>query len=144
MLQFWHLPLADKSLLIRVAMLLVTTIVGLRILPFRFVCRLISSFRSHGLRRRRDVDPPVEKVIWAVNLLSSRIPAATCLAKALTTLALLGRYGQPGSLRFAVAKSTNGKLEAHAWVENERRVLIGELSDLSRFVVLSPSKDINL
>jgi len=59
-------------------------------------------------------------------------------------MVLLGRRGYPASLRFAVAKDERGKLQAHAWVENERHVIIGDLKDLSRFVVLSPSKEITL
>jgi Transglutaminase-like superfamily len=48
----------------------------------------------------------------------------TCLAKALAGRALMERYGHAGELRIGVRKS-EGKFEAHAWLECENDVLIG-------------------
>ena len=48
----------------------------------------------------------------------------TCLSKALTGKALMARYGHPGELCIGVAK-TDGKFEAHAWLECEQNVVIG-------------------
>jgi hypothetical protein len=53
----------------------------------------------------------------------------TCLSKALAGKAVLARYGHFGELCIGV-KKTNGKFEAHAWLECENgacddKVLIG-------------------
>jgi len=139
-----QLSFVEIMLLARVALLLTTVSVTLRILPFRVIARMVSTLGTYRTRRTKTSQQSIEKVVWAVSLLSRYIPGATCLTQALTTMVLLGRRGYPASLRFAVAKDERGKLQAHAWVENERQVIIGDLKDLSRFVVLSPSKEITL
>jgi hypothetical protein len=48
----------------------------------------------------------------------------TCLAEALASKALLARYGHSGELCVGVLK-TDGKFEAHAWLECENHVLVG-------------------
>jgi hypothetical protein len=44
----------------------------------------------------------------------------------------------PRSLRIGVAKGEAGKLEAHAWVESQGRIVIGGLRDLPYFTPLPP------
>jgi len=140
-----RLPASDKWLLFTTTILLTAIVVGLHVVPFRLMSRLVANSRKSGppryLERRKSSS---ERVVWAVNLMSSYVPGATCLAKAFATIVLLERQGESGDLRFAVAKNKSGKLEAHAWVEQESKILIGQLADLSRFVVLSSSKEINL
>jgi hypothetical protein len=45
-------------------------------------------------------------------------------------------------LRIGVSKGVKGNLRAHAWVESQGSVVIGELADLSGFSVL-PSLERN-
>lgn len=54
----------------------------------------------------------------------------------LATQHLLALYGYGAQLRIGVAKVASGKLEAHAWVEYQGKVIIGELQDLSTFTPL--------
>ena len=80
----------------------------------------------------------IEKLIWAVNVSSRYMPGnVKCLARALTTEVLLDCNGYSSSLRIGVAKEKTGKLEAHAWIESQGRVLIGGLRDLKRYKTLS-------
>lgn len=78
----------------------------------------------------------VGKIIWTVNAASRYMPGVKCLARALTTQVIMSRHGLSGQLRIGVAKTERGKLEAHAWVEYQGRVAIGNLQDLSRFIPL--------
>lgn len=79
----------------------------------------------------------IEKLIWTVNVSSRYMPGnVKCLARALTTDVLLNCNDYPSSLRIGVAKEKVGKLEAHAWVESQGRVLIGNLRDLERYRIL--------
>ena len=55
------------------------------------------------------------------------VPAATCLPQALAAEALLTRGGLPADLRIGVMKEASGKLLAHAWVESDGRVVVGDL-----------------
>jgi hypothetical protein len=78
----------------------------------------------------------VKRVAWSVRVGARFVPSATCLTQALTTMVILGRFGQPASLRIGVAKDEKGKLQAHAWVESRGKIIVGRLPDLSRFSVL--------
>ncbi len=50
--------------------------------------------------------------------------------------------GQPADLRIGVAKSAEGRLEAHAWVEICGQIVFGDLPDLSRYKALSPLDEV--
>ncbi len=69
----------------------------------------------------------------AVRRASRLVPGATCLPQALTTRVMLERHGIPNELLIGVAKTDDGTLEAHAWIEVDDKVIIGNLNDLSRF-----------
>lgn len=69
----------------------------------------------------------------AVRRASRLVPGATCLPRALATRVMLERRGIPNALRFGVAKSAAGELEAHAWIEVDGRVVVGDLPDLERY-----------
>jgi hypothetical protein len=51
---------------------------------------------------------------------------------------LLARIGQPAALRIGVARSEEGRFQAHAWVESQGRIVVGKLPDLRRYAVLPP------
>jgi hypothetical protein len=69
---------------------------------------------------------PVHKLIWAVQTISNYIPQATCLTKALTAQKLLKKYGYSSQIKIGVGKNINGEFEAHAWVEYDGKVVVGE------------------
>jgi hypothetical protein len=61
---------------------------------------------------------------------------AKCLARALVCQVLMARRGYSPELRIGVAKSQEGTLEAHAWIESQGQVVIGDLKELPRFTQL--------
>lgn len=77
----------------------------------------------------RDCTP--RQIAWAVRLASRYVPDATCLPQALATHLLLSRHGHPSCLRIGVASGP--KFEAHAWVECDGSIVIGEVGGLDRF-----------
>lgn len=77
------------------------------------------------------VDPAL--VTLAVRRASRVIPASTCLPQALATYSMLTRRGILAEVRIGVAKDGRRGFEAHAWVELDGAVLIGQLRDLHRF-----------
>ena len=60
-----------------------------------------------------------------------------CLARALTAAVLMNIYGIPHQIKIGVAKGENGQIEAHAWVNSQGRVVVGNLPDLSRYAPMS-------
>lgn len=76
-------------------------------------------------------------LVWAVERSARLVPAASCLTKALALRWLLAKSGQECTIRIGVAKSAEGSVEAHAWVIQNEKVLIGgENSEHIKFVPL--------
>jgi Transglutaminase-like superfamily len=144
-LKFLQLPFGHQKLLFQALVVVGLIRIGLWMLPFRTVMRGLS------VLTRRDVPESLEgttaeqdldnRVGWRVKTVSRWIPGATCLTQALATQMLLSRRGQESDLRIGVAKGEGGKLEAHAWVELNGKVIIGKLPDLYRYVnITHPAK----
>jgi hypothetical protein len=124
----------DRQLLIQVLLLMSAIRLGLWLLPFRILRRWLNRL-SHPQPGLRTVT--IERVVWAVEVVSHFMPGGVmCLARALTTQILLSWQGYLTQLRIGVAKTQAGQLEAHAWVESQGQIIIGELADLARFTPL--------
>lgn len=136
--KFLCLSPADRGLLVKAAFLLVAIRLGLWLLPFRTLRRLLSIRTRAPIKSPEADQSSLRRVVWGVKATSRYVPAATCLTQAWAAQVLLCRLGHPTRLRIGVAKSKGGKLEAHAWVESQDEIVIGHLADLSRFTVLPP------
>ena len=54
------------------------------------------------------------------------MPRATCLVQALSTQILLGRHGHAGKVHIGVALDPELGFRAHAWVESQGKILVGD------------------
>jgi hypothetical protein len=83
---------------------------------------------------------PVERlgeVVWAVKRVSrSWSTTLTCLPQAIAVHSILARRRWHSRLEIGVARNAAGEFEAHAWVELDGRVIIGQVPDLERFTRL--------
>ena|SRR5437762_93144 len=91
---------------------------GLWILPWRVVSRT-----PVVLDRRSSLSP--EQSSAAVRHVSRYVPFATCLAQALALRRLLARHGCVSVLNLGVRNPPGGRLQAHAWLEADGRVILG-------------------
>jgi len=119
---FLKLTFEDKCILIKSFFLLWVIRIMLWILPFSVIQKVISRFtavsgESHAI--------PLEKLTWAVAVMSRYVPKATCLTRALTAQILLAGQNYDSNLKIGVSKS-NGKFEAHAWLEADNKIVLGE------------------
>ncbi len=80
-----------------------------------------------GAARKPPTTVPVttSQVVQSVELASLFVPRATCLVKALVAQVRLARLGCAAELRIGVRRSAEGKIEAHAWLESDGRVIYG-------------------
>ena len=108
---------------------------GLWQLSFAHLRKFLAFFSHRTISINSDRQIEVDCIVWAVNKSSQYMPGVKCLARALTTEVLMYQYGHQPQLRIGVAKRS-GKIEAHAWVESQGQVLIGQLQDLWQFKVL--------
>lgn len=68
----------------------------------------------------------MDRLIWAMNTAGRTVlNARGCLPLAIATQYWLSRCGVPADLKIGVRRDASGDLEAHAWVEQGGRVLIG-------------------
>lgn len=136
LLKFLSLPPNDRFTLIKAFILLITIRMMLYFLPFSLWRYLLIS-REHLPAKMWEKDQAfVSRVVWAVKVASRLNPGVKCLAQAMATKVLLVHHGCPAYLRIGIAKSEDEKLEAHAWVESEGKVLIGSIRDLSGYTPL--------
>lgn len=135
---FFRLPARERRFLLKVTGLVTLIRLGLWFLPFRVVRRWLDRVPSPTI-----ISPPsnsaiVSRIVWAVELTSAYIPQATCLTQALAAQTLMKRRGYPTRLRLGVIKNDAGKLEAHAWVEWQGKIIIGGEDSPTRFATFSP------
>jgi len=136
--KFLSLRPRDRALLINATLLLAIAKLGLRLLPFQTLRRLLSKLeRAETPPQFASPALPLQKIVWAVEVASRYIPGGEkCLPRALVAHNLLVRQGFAAQLRIGVAKDAQGQLEAHAWVESQGKVAIGRIRNWERFVPL--------
>ncbi|MEC4895589.1 MAG: lasso peptide biosynthesis B2 protein [Oscillatoria sp. PMC 1051.18] len=135
--KFLRLSFPEKQLLLQAGFLLGLVKLGLLLLPFGKLRQTLAFFSQTKQNHAASID----QIVWAVKISSCYLPGgAKCLAKALTAQILMKRSGYFPELRIGVIKE-KGKLQAHAWIEHEGKVAIGNLTNLSEFTLL-PSLEI--
>ena len=128
--RFLSLPAADRVLLVRALGWVACARAALWFVPFTRLRVAADRLRASSLRRRTDP----ARVAWAVERAARAVPRATCLSQAIAADAMLRRAGRTPTLRIGVAKE-GADLEAHAWLELDGAVLVGD-HDLHRYTPL--------
>ncbi len=142
--KYFYLSLSDKGLLVKSAFLVIAIRLGLSLFSFKRILKLVDIENNNfsGIKNKNRVS--LDRITWSVETCGRYIPKTTCLIKALTAQVLLTRYGYQSKLHIGVAKNGDKNLDAHAWVESQGNILIGNLKDLSKFAPLSTLKDYKL
>ena len=139
LLKFLRMPGGDGRLVFRVALLLLATRVGLAVFGYKRLRGAFVHFSSPPNVNRRSPLEDVDRVLWAVRKVGSRLLGdRRCLTEAMVTQLLLSRRRLRADIQIGVAFGVDGKLEAHAWIEHQGRVLIGGSSGLERYSRLPP------
>jgi hypothetical protein len=136
--KLFQLKKIELQLLLESYLLLSSIRLGLWLLPFGKLQKILNKISSP---RKLAVRVQIKQIITAINRSSRYSPGdVKCLARALTTEFLLNVYGYFPQLRIGIIKGEQGKLEAHAWVEEQEKIVIGYLQDLDKFTVLPSLK----
>ena len=127
--RFLSLTPAVQRRYVRAFLIVAGVRIGLSIVPFsRFQALLVRFTPSSG---RRSAAPTRAQLAHEVRVVSCVVPSATCLTQAIAGQILLGHYGYPAVVHFGVAKDEGeGAFQAHAWLESDGRVVIGESEQL--------------
>lgn len=109
------------------------------ILPFKRLVWLIerTALRSARLAPVHLAEARNREIAWAITTAARYAPRSRCLTQALAAQWLFAWFGSPTLLRIGVAKATDKALVAHAWLESEGRVILGEEAlEAEEFAVL--------
>lgn len=128
---FLRLPARERFLYLRTWLLLFRIRLMLWVLPYRR-WRQIAAQMIRVENERQLERPQVNQITRAVRVMSKYVPQASCLTQALAAQTLLANEGQRSQLRVGVTQN-GGKLEAHAWVQIDGRVVIGGRESVVRF-----------
>jgi transglutaminase superfamily protein len=134
--KFLNLAPRDRRLLVSTTVLLGAIRLGLRLLPFRTMRRMVIKLAHTPTDLHPTKQFSVDRLAWAVTVASRYVPRATCLTQALAAQVLLGRHGHLSQLHVGVATGEEGRLEGHAWLESQGRIVVGG-GELSRYTLLS-------
>jgi hypothetical protein len=121
--------LREFPILLRAGILVWIIRLALWIVPFAKLRRVVASVAQS--RARRASRYSADQLSWAVRAVSRYVPRATCLTQALVLHILLRWEGLQSRIQIGVSKDA-GRFEAHAWVESQDRVVIGD-SGLQRY-----------
>lgn len=121
----FHLTLGEYFLAIVALPLVVAVRCALWVLPSRLIVRGVS--RVASMRDVEVVHPRVSAatIVWAVEASGRRVPRASCLTQALAAKLLLRAFGLRSQLCLGVARTADGSLRAHAWLERGGRPILG-------------------
>jgi|SRR6516165_5123088 hypothetical protein len=124
--KFFRLPAVEKRVLFQAAAWLVLLRVLLAAASFARVQRLVSRACGAGAPGVRCSGAPApSRIGYLVAAAANLFPGTTCLPRALATQVLLGRHGHGAELHIGVNRDSQGRFQAHAWVETGGRVVIG-------------------
>ena len=131
--KFIALPWRGKVLYLKTALWLLAVKVGLYLLPFnRLRAWMARSSQTDG--KSSDIND-MHAIILAIERISQfLVPLRiNCLPQALVGHRLLRQKGFNVQLKIGVLKNHGDQLTAHAWIEYEGRVVLGDLRGLEQF-----------
>ncbi len=142
--KFLLLPPTERGLLLRSVILIWAIRLGLWLVPFQTLRRFLDRVGRAPATLYRADSSSQDRIAWAVTVASRFAPGGSnCLTEALAAQVLLARRGCPACLHIGVAKGEGGRLNAHAWVESQGRIVIGG-SELGRYTPLSAVEEESL
>ena len=114
-----------RGLLLVAGPIVLAVRIVLWLLPSPTILKGVRRLSAVRARETRSPRPSVERLTWAVEAVSRRIPKATCLTQALSAQLLLRQFGYDSRLCLGVARSPRGEFRAHAWLEHDGSIVIG-------------------
>jgi hypothetical protein len=136
--RFRALNAADRGLLVEAAAWLAGARLGLSLLPFLTLQRTLASLSHRFARPATLSSVPTARTAWAITAAARHLPLrTTCLVESLAARAMLQRRGIDCALRLGVRRAADlSPFTAHAWLEHQGAVVLGQVDDLSEYARL--------
>lgn len=94
------------------------------ILPFHSVKKRVQKI-ARNTNQNVNSSVSLSKLRGMIVVSAKYVPIATCLVQALAGFILFSKYGYKTSIKIGVL-TENGEFEAHAWLEQDDKVVLGE------------------
>ncbi|MEN6552689.1 MAG: lasso peptide biosynthesis B2 protein [Methanobacterium sp.] len=97
------------------------------IFPFHQVQKRVQKKSSSSSRKDSKPDPgvPIHRIRFMIQMAARYVPSSTCLVQALAGHILFSKYGYTTLIKIGVLNQ-DGQFEAHAWLEHDDDVVLGE------------------
>ena len=123
----FHLSASDWLLILQASSWFAVVEFGLRVVKVKSLLAVLQSDKRDEREYGERVPANAERVAYCVALASRLHPLRpTCLKKALVLNTMVARGAVKVRVIIGAAKS-EGKLDAHAWLEHEGRIILGGL-----------------
>ena len=134
LLKFVALPGQEQRLYCSATFWLLSVKAGLYLLPFSRINGWLTRLAHLNTQPAQGRKP--QTVVRAIERISRALPRwrITCLPQAMVGYLLLRRQGFDVCLKIGVCKDATEQLTAHAWLEYQGRVLLGDLDEINQFI----------
>jgi hypothetical protein len=126
--RFLRLSSARRRLLVAGGLVVFFVRILLWILPFKRLVWLVerTALRSARLAPVHLTEEKNRDIAWAITTAARCVLRSRCLTQALAAQWLFAWFGRPTLLRIGVAKADGKAFAAHAWLESDGCVILGE------------------
>jgi hypothetical protein len=131
--KFADLTSAERLLILQIFVMLVGVRLALWWLPFKRLQAFLASVATNGSRSRKARVIPARRMAGFVVAAGRYVPGASCLTQALVAVTVLRRAGHAAVLRLGVGRDAKNDFHAHAWVECDAEVVIGQIETFSSY-----------
>jgi hypothetical protein len=121
--KFLDLPADEQRQMLHTLLLVIAFRLGLWIVPYHVLQHIADRVAA---RRIAPADEP-QRISRNITAMSRYVPGASCLTQALTAQVLLQRDGFTPKMRIGVARGELGEFKAHAWIECDGKIIVGDL-----------------
>ena len=118
---FFKLSWKDQRLLFEALFVMIKVRLMLWVMSFYSIQKSFSKIEVSSKR-----DRTICELKWSIKIVSQQMPRSTCLTNALSGYILLSKHGYASLIKIGVGKSIDDEFEAHAWLEYDGNVIIGE------------------
>ena len=134
--KFLRLPLPEKVLYAEALPVVIFMGLIVRLVPFRFLRKWLVKRLSVETEPRPTDLSEIQKIVRSVDFFSRFHPFASCLTRSLSALLLIKFNGEHAILKIGVAKDEQETFKAHAWLESNGRIVMGQIPSATRYTVL--------
>ncbi|MBF4475236.1 lasso peptide biosynthesis B2 protein [Methanobacterium formicicum] len=121
---FLKLPSWEKKIALETLFWVIRIRIMIWLFPFSTVQNRVQNIaRNHNSTTKNKIS--MSRLRIMVMAASKYVPHATCLVQALAGYILFSKYGYTTSIKIGVLNE-NGEFEAHAWLEHDEKVVLGE------------------